>query len=92
MDRKHQGRVADAVLAGIRNYFYENPPPDTRIAMDNRREPVRQVSHVIARGDTISEIAQRYNVSAAAIRRVNKLSNDKIRVGQTLSIPIYAGS
>ena len=29
---------------------------------------------------------------AAAIRAANKLSNDKIRVGQTLSIPIYAGS
>ncbi len=89
---KHQGRVADAVLAGIRRYFYENPPPDTRIAMDIRREPVRQVSHVIARGDTISEIARRYKVSAAAIRRANKLANDNIRVGQTLSIPIFAGS
>lgn len=91
-NRKHQGRVAEAVLAGIRHYFYENPPPDTRIAMDIRREPVRQVNHVIARGDTISEIAQRYNVSAAAIRQANKLSNDNIRVGQTLSIPIFAGS
>jgi N-acetylmuramoyl-L-alanine amidase len=89
---KHQGRVADAVLAGIRRYFYENPPPDTRIAMDIRREPVRQVNHVIARGDTISEIARRYKVSAAAIRRANKLANDNIRVGQTLSIPIFAGS
>jgi len=89
---KHQGRVADAVLAGIRRYFYENPPPDTRIAMDTRREPIRQVSHVIARGDTISEIAQRYKVSVAAIRRANNLSNDNIRVGQKLSIPIFAGS
>jgi N-acetylmuramoyl-L-alanine amidase len=89
---KHQGRVADAVLSGIRRYFYENPPPDTRIAMDVRREPVRQVSHVIARGDTLSEIAQRYNVSTAAIRRANNLSNDNIRVGQKLSIPIFAGS
>jgi N-acetylmuramoyl-L-alanine amidase len=91
-DRKHQARVADAVLAGIRNYFYENPPPDTRIAMDSRRVPTQQVSHVIARGDTLSEIAQRYNVSAASIRSANRLSNDKIRVGQTLRIPVFAGS
>ncbi len=91
-NRTHQGRVADAVLAGIRSYFYENPPPDTRIAMDARREPVRQVRHVIASGDTLSEIAQRYKVSTAAIRRANKLTNDRIRVGQTLSIPIFAGS
>lgn len=90
-DRKYQGRLADAMLAGIRNYFYENPPPDTRIAMQIRREPVRQVRHVITRGDTLSEIAERYNVSAAAIRRANKINGDNIRVGQTLSIPVYAG-
>jgi len=90
-DRSHQGRLANAILAGIRNYFYTNPPPDTQIAMDLRRQPTRQVRHVITRGDTLSEIAARYNVSTADIRRANKLSSDKIRVGQTLSIPIFAG-
>ncbi|MDX1509136.1 MAG: N-acetylmuramoyl-L-alanine amidase [Woeseiaceae bacterium] len=90
--RKHQGKLADAILAGIRNYFYENPPPDTRIAMEARKQPVREVRYVIARGDTLSEIADRYNTSTSAIRRRNKLSNDTIRVGQTLSIPIYAGT
>jgi N-acetylmuramoyl-L-alanine amidase len=91
-DRKHQTRIADAVLAGIRSYFYENPPPDTRIAANASRQPLRQVRHVIASGDTLSEIAERYNVSLSAIRRMNKLSGDKIRIGQTLSIPVYAGS
>ena len=90
-DKGHQGRLANAILAGIRNYFYTNPPPDTQIAANLRRAPARQVRHVITRGDTLSEIAERYNVSAAAIRAANKLSTDKIRVGQTLSIPIYAG-
>jgi LysM repeat protein len=50
------------------------------------------VRHVIARGDTLSEIAERYNVSPAAIRAANKLSSDRIRIGQTLSIPLYAGT
>ena len=91
-DKRHQERLADALLAGIRTYFYTNPPPDTRIAMEMRRVPAKQVRHVIARGDTLSEIAERYNVSTAAIRAANKLSNDSIRVGQTLSIPVYAGT
>ena len=91
-DRKHQGRLADAILAGVRTYFYTNPPPDTRIAMEVRRQPARQVRHVIASGDTLSEIAERYNVSTSAIRAANKLSNDRIRVGQTLSIPVYSGT
>ncbi len=90
-DRNYQSRLADAMLAGVRSYFYDNPPPDTRIAMEVRQQPQRQVRHVISRGDTLSEIAARYNVSAAAIRQANRLSNDSIRVGQTLSIPVYAG-
>ena len=90
-NRSHQGRLAAAILAGVRDYFYTNPPADTRIAMELQREPTRQVRHVIARGDTISEIAERYNVSPTAIRQHNKLSSDKIRIGQTLQIPIYSG-
>jgi N-acetylmuramoyl-L-alanine amidase len=91
-DPKHQAKLANAVLGGIRNYFYTNPPPDTQIAMDVRRTPDRQVRHVIARGDTLSEIAARYNVSAASIRAANRMNSDKIRVGQTLSIPIFPGT
>jgi N-acetylmuramoyl-L-alanine amidase len=59
--------------------------------MDLRRKPSSQVRHVISSGDTISEIAQRYNVSPAAIRSANKLSTDKIRIGQTLNIPVFTG-
>ena len=90
-DKAYQGRLANAILAGVRDYFYTNPPPDTQIAMDLKRQPARQVRYVVARGDTVSEIAARYNVSSADIRRANRLKSDKIRVGQTLSIPIFAG-
>ena len=61
------------------------------VPQDFVREPAREVRHVISRGDTLSEIAERYNVSTAAIRAANKLPNDRIRVGQTLSIPIFSG-
>ena len=91
-DPNHQTRLANAILTGIRNYYYSNPPPDTQIAMDVRRAPASRVRHVISRGDTLSEIAARYNVSTAAIRAANRLNNDTIRVGQTLSIPIFPGS
>jgi len=91
-DRNHQAKLANAILSGVRSYFYTNPPPDTQIAMDVRRTPDRKVRYVIARGDTLSEIAQRYNVSAAAIRAANSLNGDRIRVGQTLSIPIFSGT
>ena len=91
-DRRHQGKLANAILTGIRNYFHANPPPDTRIAMDMNRSTGEQVRHKIARGDTLSQIAERYNVSPAAIRAANQLNSDAIRIGQTLSIPVLTGS
>ncbi len=91
-DPRHQARLAGSIWSGIRTYFYTNPPPDTQIAMNIRRTPDRQVRHVIARGDTLSEIAERYNVSTAAIRTANRMSNNNIRIGQTLSIPLFSGS
>ena len=45
------------------------------------------VRHVIARGETLSEIAERYRVSSASIRRTNSLRTDVLRVGQVLTIP-----
>ena len=90
-DKRHQERLAAAILAGVRDYFYSSSPSDTQIAMDARREPQQKVKHVIRSGDTISEIAERYNVSVADIRRANKLANDSIKIGQTLRIPVFAG-
>ena len=88
----HQDKLAKAITAGVRKYFYKNPPPDTQIAMNVRRAPSGHVRHKIARGDTLSELAERYDVSAAAIRSANKLRNDNIRIGQVLSIPVFTGS
>ena len=88
----HQNTIASAILTGVRRYFYRNPPPDTRIALNLKGSPSPQINHVIARGDTLSEIAERYHVSMAEIRAVNKLPNNNVRVGQKLRIPRYAGT
>ena len=87
-----QQKIARAILAGLRGYYYANPLPGTQIAMNLKRSPENQVRHVISRGDTLSEIAERYNVSMSAIRAANRLSSDKVRVGQTLRIPIASGT
>ena len=39
------------------------------------------------KGDTLATIATRYKTTAAAIRRVNGLSSNTIRIGQVLKIP-----
>lgn len=89
--RAHQERVAGAILAGIRNYFVENPPANTQLALDLKRKPAEPIRHVIVSGDTLSEIAARYSVSLRALRSANNLSTDRVRIGQTLKIPLIAG-
>jgi len=37
-DARHQAQVADAILAGVRQYFRNNPPPGTRLATLYRDE------------------------------------------------------
>ncbi|MCH7854119.1 MAG: N-acetylmuramoyl-L-alanine amidase [Proteobacteria bacterium] len=88
----HQGRLADAIFAGIRNHFHANPPPATQLALNLRKNPSGQVRHVIASGDTLSEIAARYAVSMSAIRAANNMSGNQVRIGQTLRIPVFAGT
>ena len=43
--------------------------------------------HTIRRGETLSEIAQRYQVSLPSLRQANQLSDDRIMIGQKLKIP-----
>jgi N-acetylmuramoyl-L-alanine amidase len=80
-DPKHQTRLAEALLKGIRHYFRTYPPSGTWMAQNTQRK------HVIARGDTLSMIAKQYRVSLKKLRTANKLSSDRIRIGQVLSIP-----
>jgi N-acetylmuramoyl-L-alanine amidase len=84
-EARYQEQLATAVMAGIREYFYTNPPPGTWVAQNRARGGPREV--VIARGDTLSGIANRYNVSVPVLRRHNGLTDDNIRVGQVLTIP-----
>ena len=80
---EHQQKLARAVANGVVSYMRANPPPGTAIAAG----PVGPIRYTISRGDTLSEIAQRYGVSSSAIKRENGLRNDNIRVGQVIIIP-----
>ncbi len=80
-DRRYQQKMAEAIMEGIRAYFRDNAPPGTILA---KRAPRK---HIITRGDTLGEIARQYQVSLNRLRNVNKLSSDRIRIGQVLRIP-----
>ncbi len=78
---KHQEKIAKAIMSGIRDYFRLHAPPGTMLAKMSPRE------YTISRGDTLGQIAQRYQISLRSLRSANGLSGDRIRVGQVLRIP-----
>ena len=81
---RFQERMAKAIMHGVRAYFTEAPPPGTLLA----ERQTKTIKHVIARGDTLSEIADRYQVSLASLRRENRIRSDNhIQIGQVLVIP-----
>jgi len=50
--------------------------------------PPHDISHVVAKGDTLSTIATKYGVSVADLRKANHIQDErKLPVGQTLTIP-----
>jgi LysM repeat protein len=50
--------------------------------------PTKTRSHVVAKGDTLSEIAAKYGVSVATLKSANHISDDrKLSVGRVLAIP-----
>lgn len=74
-----QRELAASMAAGIRAYFEQNTPPGTRLAEVRR--------HRVSRGDTLSVIAERYDVSMESIKLANNLSGDGVRLGAVLKIP-----
>jgi N-acetylmuramoyl-L-alanine amidase len=80
-DGNYQGKLAGAILQGLRSYFNEYAPEGTLLATNVTRK------HIITRGDTLSAIAQQYHISMQRLREHNNLKTDVIRVGQVLSIP-----
>ncbi|MEO4006242.1 GDSL-type esterase/lipase family protein [Flavobacterium sp. CAU 1735] len=47
----------------------------------------KKINHKIKKGEVISIIAEKYNVSVAELKKANGLKNNNIRAGKTLRIP-----
>ncbi|MGD8641179.1 MAG: N-acetylmuramoyl-L-alanine amidase, partial [Gammaproteobacteria bacterium] len=84
--KRHQQRVASALLRGIRSYLLTNPPAGSQLAMHRKRR------HHVVDGDTLSSIARQYRVSTHRLKTANGLRGDTIKAGHTLIIPVVGGS
>jgi len=78
---KYQQSLASAIHRGIRSYFMEHPLTGSYFAA------VGYKSHKVRSGESLSVLAQRYNISMAALKSINNLKSNALRIGQTLKIP-----
>jgi N-acetylmuramoyl-L-alanine amidase len=81
LNQSHQEKLATAIHRGVVRYFEQNAPSDTQLAGKS------DIRHSVARGESLSAIAQRYQVSVNSIKKANNLSSDVVRIGQKLIIP-----
>jgi N-acetylmuramoyl-L-alanine amidase len=87
-DPAHQDRLAGAIHAGLRRYFYDNPPPGSRVAVLAAAERGQALRHVVTPGETLGEVAGRYAVSVDELRRLNRLQTETVASGTILEIPV----
>ena len=88
----HQKKLASAIVRGTTAFFNRHAVEGTLVYWSNHNgQSIAATSgretYKIKSGDTLSELASRYSVSLADLRRHNRLSGDRIRVGQVLKIP-----
>lgn len=88
----YQEKLAAAIEDGVHQYFYDFPPPGTRVAQLAARERGQPLRHVVAAGESLSELAGRYSVSVETLQRVNNLSGDSLVAGTVIEIPTSSGS
>jgi N-acetylmuramoyl-L-alanine amidase len=82
-DPKVQSKLAGAIYSGMDRYFRDNPPPGTVLALRDRK-------HRVIKGDTLSDLADQYQVPVSYLRKVNQIHGDNLQIGDILLIPTHA--
>jgi N-acetylmuramoyl-L-alanine amidase len=96
----YQKKMAAAIHRGIREWFKAHPPSGTLLAWQKQQGAPSRLQqgapravggsaqqYVIASGDTLSGIADRFSVPLSDLKSQNRLDGSKILVGQKLTIP-----
>lgn len=78
---KHQQKLAEAIYSAVHNYFMESPPTGTLYASAGYKK------HKVSRGESLSLLAKRYNISVGELKSANNLRSSTVKIGQTLKIP-----
>ncbi|MFY7698578.1 MAG: N-acetylmuramoyl-L-alanine amidase [Legionella sp.] len=82
IDPSYQMKMAQAIVKGLQRYFGDHPAQAINLQPSSTSK-----IHVVTRGQSLSLIAARYHVTLAQLKKLNQLSNESVKIGQTLHIP-----
>lgn len=83
-------KVAAAIFSGLERYLKTHAPPPVAqhlVALDVGADTR---VHRVSKGDTLSKIAVRYQTTVSELRKMNKLSHDRLLPGKLLHVPLLA--
>ncbi|MHB8533881.1 MAG: N-acetylmuramoyl-L-alanine amidase [Sulfuricaulis sp.] len=81
-----QQRLASSIFRGIERYFARAPlTPRPAVQASRREEPAQ--THIVRKGETITSIAQQYNINVDTLLFINDLHYGRLPVGLKLRIP-----
>ncbi|MBD3586359.1 AMIN domain-containing protein [Salinimonas sp. HHU 13199] len=80
---EYRERLARSMFNATKRYFKQVPPDGTLWASYKERNR----THKVRSGESLSLLAQRYNVKVSSIKEANDMNNDVVRIGQVLTIP-----
>lgn len=80
---KYRQKLAQSLFKAINAYFQDSPPDGTLWAS----QKANNRTHKVRSGESLSLLAQRYNVKVSSIKKANNMKSDVVRIGQVLTIP-----
>ncbi len=84
--RKWNGISGNKIIAGNKLKIYTNSTTQKNVTTTNTSKSDNYTYHRVKKGETISQIAEKYKVFISSIRSWNNLSSNKIIAGNTLKI------
>lgn len=65
---------------------------ERKLAYMDHKDKLRWQQYQVRSGDTISQIAAKFDTTTSTIKQLNKLSSNNIRIGQQLFVPLSDGA
>lgn len=80
--RSHQLKIAHSISEGIKKYLIDNPIQNTIFTARTFG-----AKYIVKKGDTLSGIAQKFNVSVKKLKQLNEIQKGVLVIGQVIRIP-----